>query len=138
VKMNRSILVRRRRGFVLFEAMLAVAVFTLSVLALGRCVDNCIRADMMMQDEERARRALENRMAEIEAGAVSVTDPVTDELKGVFEGMTLKQSRDELKRKNEKGQDITGLYRINLDLTWRTRGDTRTRNLQFYVYPRQR
>lgn len=114
--------------------MLATAVFAIAVLALGRCVDNCVRADMLMQDEERARRALENRMAEIEAGAVAITDPVTDE----FEGMTLKQSREELKRKNEKGQDITGLFRISLDLSWTTRGESRTRNLQFYVYPRQR
>lgn len=128
---------RARRGFVLFEAMLATVIFALAVLSLGQCVDNCLRADILMQDDERARRALENRMNEIEAGAVTINDPVTDELKGAFEGMTLKQSKEELKRKNEKDQEISGIFKISLELTWTTKGETRARSLQFYVYPRQ-
>lgn len=118
--------------------MLATAIFAIAVLALGRCVENCLRADVLMQDEEKARRALENRMNEIEAGAVVVTDPVSDDLKGMFEGMTLKTSREELKRKNEKEQDITGLYKITLELDWANRNEPHTRTLQFYVYPHQR
>jgi type II secretory pathway component PulJ len=127
-----------RRGFVLFEAMLATVIFALAVLSLGRCVDNCLRADILMQEDERARRALENRMNEIEAGAVAITEPLTDELKGAFEGMTLKQSREELKRKNEKEQEISGLFKITLELSWSSHNEPRSRSLQFYVYPHQR
>ena len=35
------------RAFVLFEAMIAVAMFSIGVLALGKCVENCIVAEMI-------------------------------------------------------------------------------------------
>ncbi len=137
--MNVRVLVRhgRQRGLILFESMLAVAIFALSVLALGRCVDNCLRAEMLKEEDARARRFLENRMAEIEAGAVPLNDkPVVTELKGQFAGMTVRQSRVELKRKNEKKQAINGLYAVTLELTWLNRGEKQERKIDFYVYPR--
>ena len=58
----------RRGGFVLIEVMLGVMIFAIGVLALGRCVNNCISAETLREETERARLALENRMAEVEAG----------------------------------------------------------------------
>ena len=68
-----------QRGFVLLEAMIAVAVFSIGVLALGRCVEQCITAEMIKEEDERARRFLASRMAEIEQGSVVVTDKATEE-----------------------------------------------------------
>jgi type II secretory pathway component PulJ len=127
---------RRTHGFLLFEAMLATAIFAMAIIGLARCVDNCLRAEVMVQDDDRARRALENRMAEIEMGSVKVGDPVTDELKDMFEGMKLRQARTETKLKNEKGEDVNGVDLVTLDITWTTRGDERSRSLQFYVLRR--
>jgi len=125
------------RAFILFESMLAVAIFSLAVLALGKCVDNCMRAEILKEQDSRARRFLENRMAEIEAGAVPLDDKtLTVELKDAFAGMTLKQSRAPLQRKNEKKQDIVGLYTVTLDLSWVYRGDKQSRTLAFYVFPK--
>lgn len=129
---------RRSRAFVLIEAMLAVMIFSIAVLALGKCVDNCIRAEMAMQDDELARRALENRMAEIEAGAIIVGDAKSEELKGAFKGMTIRQSRSALKWQNEKKEEVAGLYEIKLELTWREGGTDHERTLNFYLLPRQR
>ena len=128
----------RGRAFILFEAMLAVTIFSLAVLGLGKCVQNCLRAEMLKDEDMRARRCLANRMAEVEAQAVNLTNKeTTEEMKDAFAGMTMKQKRVEVKRKNEKGQDIAGLYAVTLDLSWKSRGETQTRTLQFYVYPRQ-
>ena len=33
------------RGFLLLESMLAVAIFAIGILALGRCVENCLKAE---------------------------------------------------------------------------------------------
>jgi prepilin-type N-terminal cleavage/methylation domain-containing protein len=128
----------RRRGFMLFESLLAVTIFTIAVLALAKCVNNCMRAEMQMREDDRARRALENRMAEIEAGAVQVSDEKSEDLKSPFDGMTITQSRKALKWKNEKEEDIPGLYEMNLKLTWDYRGEKSERTLLFYVAPRQR
>jgi hypothetical protein len=124
------------RGFLLFEAMLATAIFAMAIIGLARCVDNCLRAEILTQDLDRARRALENRMAEIEMGSVKVGDPVTDELKDMFAGMKLRQARTETKLKNEKNEDVNGVDLVTLDLTWTTRGVEQTRSLQFYVLRR--
>jgi acyl-coenzyme A synthetase/AMP-(fatty) acid ligase len=128
----------RDRAFILFEAMLAVTIFSLAVLGLGKCVQNCLRAEMVKDEDSRARRCLANRMAEVEAQAVNLTArETTEELKDAFAGMTLRQKRVEVKRKNEKGQNISGLFAVTLDLSWKSRGETQNRTLQFYVFPRQ-
>lgn len=126
------------RGFVLLEAMIAVAVFSIGVIALGSGVQNCIVAERVKEEDARARRILDNRMAEIEAGSVVVTDKASEELKGMFAGMTLKTTRVPLKRKNEKNQEIFGIFVVTLRLSWKTEGQEQIKELTFYVYPRQR
>lgn len=125
-----------RRGFVLIEVMLAVAIFALAVLALGRSVENCIAAQIVKEDDERARQFLENRMAEIEMGAVQLSPSSNEELKGAFVGMKLKTLRTPLKRKDEKGRDIPGLHQVNLELSWKFDGVPQSRGLTFFQDPR--
>lgn len=124
-----------RRGFVLLEAMIAVAIFAIGVLALGKCVSNCLVAERFKEEDGRARRALENRMLEIEAGSVPLSDSITEELKEPFDGMTIKQTRVPLKKKNEKDEDIVGLESVTLELTWKSDGEEHAKELTFYVYP---
>ena len=126
-----------RRAFVLLEAMLAVAIFAIGVLSLGACVNNCLVAERYKDEDSRARRALGNRIAEIEAESVKLTDSSTEELKGFFEGMTLKTTRVPVKKKNEKEQDILGIYSVRLEVMWKSDGTDQTREITFYVYPKQ-
>jgi Tfp pilus assembly protein PilV len=128
----------RSRGFFLLEAMIATLIFAIGVIALGNCVENCLSAQRIKEDDARARRLLGNRMAEIEAGSAVVTDKASEELKGMFAGMTLKTTRVPLKKKNEKDQELFGLFQMNLQLTWKADGQEQVKELTFYVYPRQR
>jgi Tfp pilus assembly protein PilV len=127
----------RRAGFVLLEAMLAVAIFALGVIALGRCVSNCVAAEHFKAEDARARRVLENRMAEIEAESVEFSNASEEKLKAPFEGMTLKQKRVVLKKKNEQKADMTGLFAVTLEVTWLSDKETQSRQLTFYVHPRK-
>ena len=124
-------------AFILMEAMIAVLMFSIGVLALGRCVDSCITAGQVKVEDERARRFLSNRMAEIEQGAVVMRDKETEELKGEFEGMSLRTTRVPMKKKNEDNKELFGLASITLELLWKTDGNEHSRELTFYVYPRQ-
>lgn len=125
-------------GFLLFEAMIAVAMLAIGILALGSCVQNCLVADRVKEDDARARRFLANRMAEIEANSVVTNDKQTEKLKGEFAGMVLQTSKLPLKKKNEKGVELFGIFAITLRLNWEVDGSEQTKELSFYVYPRQR
>ena len=128
----------KRRGFVLLEVMLAVMIFSLGILSLGACVSNCLMAERLKEEDVRVGRMLANRMAEIEAQSIQIGDSTTEELKGMCEGMTLKTTRTPVKRKNEKGQDITNLFLITLTLNWESDRQKQTRELMLYVHPRRR
>lgn len=139
--MNRSSSARRhgavgQHGFVLLEAMLAVVIFALAVLSLGRCVTNCLAAERFKVEDALARRALENRVAEIEAGAVQPAGDSQETLPAPFVGLTLKQSCSPLHKKNENGVELSGLISVQLEVSWRSSSGTESRNLVFYVRSR--
>jgi prepilin-type N-terminal cleavage/methylation domain-containing protein len=133
---------RRRlhvRGFLLIEVMVAVAIFAVAVLALGNCISNVIAAQVLKDEEEQVRRFLDGKMAEIESGAVPLSDTgTTEEVKEWLPGAKIKIKRTLLKRKNEKDQDLFGLYVVDTELTWLSNGAKQTRLLSFYIYPDQR
>ncbi len=123
-------------GFVLLEALLAVAIFALGVLALGRCVSNCVAAEHFKMEDALARRALENRIAEIEAGAASPIGAKSEVLPEPFRGLTLSQSSAPLALKNENDQPLAGMTVVTLAVSWRSDGETHVREQTFYAYPR--
>jgi hypothetical protein len=118
---------------VLLEAMLGVLIFTIGILALGASVNNCLNAGLAKDEDQNARLALMNRMSEIEAGSVFVDNPTEEKLKGMFEGITLKQSRAPLKLKNEKDLLLTGLFNITLEAQWVSGRQPQSKVVSFYV-----
>jgi Tfp pilus assembly protein PilV len=120
-------------AFVLIEVMLGVMIFALGVLALGQCVGNCVAAESARQETERARLALENRMAEIEAGEISTSKPLSEPLGDAFPGMTIRQSRVPVAAKTEKNVVIAGLYEVDLEVDWQSDNQPQARKVSFYV-----
>ncbi len=127
-----------RHGFLLLEVMIAVMIFAIGVIALGRCVENCLIANRVKEEGMLARRALENAMLMIEAGTVPVTESSSEELKGMFSGMRLNTKRTLLKEKNEKKQEITGVYAVTLEVLWKSGAEKQSRQLLFYHAPKPR
>ncbi len=112
---------RSRRGtggFLLLEILLAVAIFVVGVIALGRCVSNCIIAQEVRNQEERARLALQNAMLEIQASPVLPDENHRTKLEGMFAGMTLIERRHTLSVENEDQVLMPDLHEITLTVEW--------------------
>jgi hypothetical protein len=124
---------KNNRAFVLLEVMIGVMIFSVGLLALGRCVNNCVIAESVRQESERARLALENRMAEIEAGEIPTDKALSEDVGDNFPGMKIKQVRRPVEAKNEKGNEIKGLYEMDLEVDWTTDNEPQSRSLSFYV-----
>lgn len=136
-KVSRGVSRRGPEGFILMETMLAVAIFAIAVLSLAQCVEQCLKAEIFKEEDAKARVALQNKMAELESGAAPPTESKEEKLEGEFKGMVMKTESKEFKAKNEKEEDIVGLYTITLTLEWLSNGEKASRSLQFYVYPKR-
>ncbi len=126
------------RGFILLEAVLAVLIFSVGVLALGKCVENCLNADRLKEEDARAMQVLENAMAAVEADATPLSESASEDLKGRYAGMVLKTTRKPLNEKNEKGQDIFGINIVTLQVAWTSGGEKQLRELTFFHSPKPR
>ena len=121
-----------RGGFLLLEIMLAVAIFTLGVLALGRCLTTCLEAQGIRAQEERSRLALENAMVEIQASPVLPDENRRAKLEGMFTGITLVERRRTMDVKNEQGVAMNDLNEITLTAQWLSGdGQTHSRSIAF-------
>jgi Tfp pilus assembly protein PilV len=127
---------RCRKAFLLLETMMGVAVFAIGVLAMAKCVENCLDAEIAKMNDRRARLALENRMAEVEAGAVQIDEGSEQEekLEGMFNGITLQQSRKAFPFKDENDQEVQGLFVVDLRAVWTSSGEDQSKGLTFYVF----
>jgi Tfp pilus assembly protein PilV len=133
--MNRH-LPPQRGGFVLLEAMVAVMIFAIGIVALGRCVENCMRAELAQVSDANARRVLENRMREIQVGAIALKESNTEDLKGPFAGMKLTTKSRKEKFQNEKEINFE-IEVVELEVLWEVDGRENSRTLDFYVLPRK-
>lgn len=125
------------QGFLLLECMLAVFIFSIAALGMGRCVQNCIRAEGYRREEALAQRALGNYWAQVEMGAIPLTsDSMSEDLHGAWEGMKMTTLREALQLQNEKEQDLFSLYKISLILTWGRGNGTQERRMEFIYYQR--
>ncbi len=126
---------RRRRapgGFLLLEVVLATMIFVVGVIALGRCMGNCLAAQNVRGQEDRARLALENRMAEIQASPALPDQEHRSVLQGMFTGITVIERRKTLDVKNEENVPLANLHEITLIAQWPgPHGQTQARTISF-------
>lgn len=117
--------------------MIATAIFAMAVLALARCIESGLQVGVLQREDARARRALMNRMRELEAGAQPYADiPSGVELKGEFEGMLLRQAVVPLELVDENKKVVDGLLDVTVEVSWPIPGGARSsKQLKFYAYP---
>jgi hypothetical protein len=128
-----------KRGFVLFEAMVATAIFAIAVIGLARCVEAGLTAGLAQREDSRARRALLNWMREVLAstpGHELRNMPLGIELRGEFAGFRLYQSVITLELEDQTNkQKVDGIYEVNLELVWNAGGGRGSKRMKFYASP---
>lgn len=125
---------RRAAGFILLEILLAVGIFALGVIALGRCVSACMDAQRLRTEDGRARQLLENRQAEIAASpALPDANRKRTFSEGTFAHMTLVETRRPLDLRNERDASLSGLYEITLRAEWTSGNAPQSRTASFYL-----
>ena len=124
----------KRCAFALLEVMLGVAIFAVGVLALGRCVENCINATVLNAEEGRVRLILSNRMAEIQA-APGVPDPTKEfKIDSGYGPVKLIQKCAPANLTDDDGNEMLGIRTVVLTAEW-VRGNTKqSKSIEFYVY----
>lgn len=124
---------RGQPGFVLLEILLATVIFAVGVVALGSSLSDCINAQRLRNESERARLVLQNRMAEIQANPAMPDDSARRTMKGAFAGMVIIEKRRALELKNEENAIMSGLNQVTLTAEWQSDGETKSRTLTFYL-----
>ena len=128
------IMKKNNHGFILVEVLLGVMIFAVGVMALGKCVNQCMAAQISSVEDQLARLALENRMAQIEGGEQKVDlNEKKEKLEGRFQGMEIHQKKSEAKLKNENKALLDNLYIIDLEVTWMSGNEPQSKSLSFYV-----
>lgn len=121
------------RAFVLFEVVLAVAIFALGILAIAKSANGCFDAQIAVAQTQRARLALENRMAQVLAGEAKVGDEREEGLKGIFEGIRMRQKREPANLVNEDREKLDGLSEITLTASWGEGASAQSYRIVFYM-----
>src|SRR5947209_5649235 len=109
---------RRTRGFALYEVLIGLTIFVVGTLALGRSVSNCMNASALSEQEERVRRVLANRMAEIQATPGMPDEKKETNIDTGFGQVKLIQKSAPAGLKNEKDIELSGVTRVSLTAEW--------------------
>ena len=117
----------------MYEVLLGVAIFAVGVLALGRCVENCVNASALNAEEERVRLILSNRMAEIQATPGYPDAAKEMKVNTGYDVVKLIQKAVPAGLK-EDNLELSGINLVTLTAQWTRDGIAQSRQLQFYVY----
>ncbi|HEX8076662.1 MAG TPA: hypothetical protein VF511_02520 [Chthoniobacterales bacterium] len=124
----------RKKAFALYEVLLGVTIFAVGVLALGRSVENCVRASGLNAEEDRVRRILADRMAEVQATPGSPDTKKETKIATGYGQVVLTQQSAPAGLKGERDTELNGINLITLTAEWKRNGVVQTRKLKFYLY----
>ena len=122
-----------KSGMVLFEAMLAIFVFTMAAFALVMALNGCLDTANARNRIELAVHGLDNQMAllhgsNIQPGETDAPDDGT----GVAYHVSVALEQNLM---DQKGLPIPNTYGVTITATWKgTKGDVQTRQVSEMIY----
>lgn len=117
-----------RKGFTIFEVIVALFVFAMAVVGLMIALDTAISTGRDIQRQIFLRREIENRMAVLEGGRVGDLNRVT-ESKNPPVKFTETVEREEVLGTNKTILD--GFWRVKVEAEWEENGQTVTQDASF-------
>ncbi|MBV8212135.1 MAG: hypothetical protein JOZ08_02795 [Verrucomicrobia bacterium] len=128
---HRQLPTANRRGFVLWEMLLGLAIFCLGAIALTAALQQSVDTVILIHDESEVRQDLESILAE---ASVNKLQPGKT---AIFMGDHRIQYEREvvsLPAKNSKGQPVANLWQVTVRGTWLARNRVRTSEAQEVLF----
>ena len=125
---------RSAYGFALYEVLLGVTIFAVGVLALGRAVENCLKASTLSAEENSVQQILSNRMAEIQASRGLPDQTKEFKIDSSYGAVKLIQKSAPAQLTEPNKTVLNGIYLVALTAQWQLGGATQSRQIRFYVY----
>src|SRR5206468_5006232 len=122
------------RAFALYEVLLAVAIFAIGVVALGRAVENCLNASSISAEETAVRQILADRMAEIQAAPVVPDAEKEFKINSSYGMVKLIQKSAPAGLTEPDNTLLSGINLVTLTAQWQHAGVPQFKQIQFYVY----
>lgn len=120
-----------RKGFVLWEMLLGLAIFCVGAIALTTAVQQALDTVILIHDESEVRQDLESILAE---ASVNKLQPAK---KAIFMGDHRIQYEREvvsLPARNSNGQPVANLWQVTVRATWLERNRVRTSEAQEILF----
>lgn len=128
----------RAKGFTLLEAMLALFIFSMAVVALVEAVNATGRTFLVSRREGQVQARLETLLLEATRDPFSMPGQRTSftEEKKVEEGqVTYVTKRSPLELRNKEDQPLQELYVVTITATWQEEGQSQEVSAEAWVYP---
>ena len=125
---------RSKYAFALYEVLLGVAIFAIGVIALGRAVENCIKASTISSEETVVRQLLSDRMAQVQAAAAVPDADKEFKINTSYGRVTLTQKSVAAALTEPDNTVINGINLVTLTAHWNHAGIPQSKQIQFYVY----
>jgi Tfp pilus assembly protein PilV len=122
------------RAFALYEVLLGVTIFAVGVLALGYSVQNCMNANALSAEDDRVRRILADRMAEIQATPGYPDNSKQTKIDTGYGEVLLVQKSAPAGLKGENNTELSGINLVTLSAVWKRSGVPQSRRIQFYIF----
>lgn len=128
---NRCPTSRRSSGFVLWEIMLALTIFSIVAVSLASALYQTVDASIMLRDASQVRIELQNILAEATTQKLKVGKSDVQEGDG---RIAYEREVRSVVAKTAKGDPVLNLYKIVVRAYWRSAGQDRSEQADVIVY----
>ena len=123
---------RRKKGFTLWEVMLATAIFALVVMSLAVTLIRVLDAAKVEQRETAVRLRLQSMLAEARATRlIPGRETLDPDAQGVVYEREIQLLRD---LRNQREQPLPNLYSLTIRALWKSGTIEETNQAQVWVY----
>ena len=124
-------ILKRSEGFVLWEIMLALLIFSVVVVALTSALQQTVDASILLRDESQVRFELQNLLTE--TAAQKLTPGKSSVVVGDGRVHYEREVRA-VQAKTAKGVILPDLYEIIVQASWNSSGHPRSDHAEIIVY----
>tara|TARA_R110002049_G_C8933921_1_gene544407 strand:+ start:361 stop:759 length:399 start_codon:yes stop_codon:yes gene_type:complete len=121
----------RHRGYILFELVIALTIFSIAVLGLARSLANTLEVANILNRDQRLRVGMRSFIEEIRLKPLAeMSTTFTDEASGI----TYTSSMEPVSLETSSGNTLPDMYNLQVIATYGFAGEQRSDDVSVYVY----